>query len=69
MVTSLKRVMVKHWGGMAEADVSSVVKTIKDLSCLHLHQYLVTGGIEVTEQPHQTASSCPMVVAMMQVHE
>ena len=48
-VASLKRVMVKHWGGMAEADVSSVVKTIKDLSCLHLHQYLVTGSTEVTE--------------------
>ena len=49
MVTLLKRVMVKHWGGMAEVDVSSVVKTIKDPSCLHLHQYLVTGSIEVTE--------------------
>ena len=48
-VTSLKRVMVKHWGGMAEADVSSVVKTIKDPSCLHLHQFLVTGGIEITK--------------------
>ena len=49
MVTLLKRAMVKHWGGMAEADVSSVVKTIKDPSCLHLHQFLVTGGIEVTK--------------------
>ena len=49
MVASLKRVMVKHWGGMAEADVSSVVKTIRDLSCLHLCQFLVTSGIDVTE--------------------
>ena len=49
MVASLKKVMVKHWGGMAEADVSNVVKTIRDLSCLHLHQFLATGGIEVTE--------------------
>ena len=48
-VTSLKRVMVKHWGGMAEADVSNVVKTIRDPSCLHLHQFLVTGSIEVME--------------------
>ena len=49
MVTSLRKVMVKHWGGMAEADVSNMVKTIRDLSCLHLHQFLVTGGIVVTE--------------------
>ena len=49
MVTLLKKVMVKHWGGMAEADVSNMVKTIRDPSCLHLHQFLVTGSIEVTE--------------------
>ena len=48
-VASLKKVMVKHWGGMAEADVNNVVKTIRDPSCLHLHQFLVTGGIVVTE--------------------
>ena len=48
-VALLKRVMVKHWGGMAEAYVSSVVKTIRDPSCLHLHQFLVTGSIEVTK--------------------
>ena len=49
MVASLKKVMVKHWGGMAEADVSNMVKTIRDPSCLHLHQFLVTSSIEVTE--------------------
>ena len=49
MVAALKKVMVKHWGGMAEADVSNVVKTIRDLSCLHLHHFLVTGGSNITE--------------------
>ena len=48
MVTSLKKVMVKHWGGMAEADMNNVVKTIRDLSCLHLCQFLLTGGIAIT---------------------
>ena len=49
MVTSLKKVMVKHWGGMAEADMNNIVKTIRDPSCLHLHQFLLTGGIVITE--------------------
>ena len=49
MVTSLKKVMAKHWGGMAEVDVNNVVKTIRDPSCLHLCQFLSTGGIAVTE--------------------
>ena len=44
MVASLKKAMVKHWGGMPEADVSN-----GDPSCLHLHQFLVTDGIEVSE--------------------
>ena len=48
-VTSLKKVMVKHWGGMAEVDVNNVVKTIRDPSCLHPHKFLLTGGIAITE--------------------
>ena len=57
-VALLKRVMVKHWGGMAEADVSSVVKTIKDPSCLHLCQYLATGSIEVTKLASDMPEGC-----------
>ena len=49
MVTSFKKVMAKHWVGMAEADVKNVMKTIRDLSCLHLHQFLPTGSVAVTE--------------------
>ena len=49
MVASLKKVTAKHWVGMAEADVNNIMKTIRDLSCLHLHQFLSTGGIAVTE--------------------
>ena len=48
-VTSFKKVMAKHWVGMAEADVNNVMKTVRDPSCLHLHQFLSTGSITVTE--------------------
>ena len=51
MVTSLKKVMVKHWVGMAVVDMNNMVKMIRDLSCLHLWQFLLTGGIAVTELP------------------
>ena len=49
MVTSFKKVMAKHWVGMAEVGVNNVVKTVRDPSCLHLCQFLSTGGIRVTE--------------------
>ena len=48
-VTSLKKLMVKHWQQMAEADVEVVIRLIHDPSCIHLCQHLTTEGINVTE--------------------
>ena len=48
-VMSLKKLMVKHWQQMAEADVDAVLKSIHDPSCIYLHQHLTTEGIDVTE--------------------
>ena len=48
-VTSLKKLMVKHWWQMTEADVEVVLKSIHDPSCVYLHQHLTTKGIDVME--------------------
>ena len=48
-VMSLKKLMVKHWQQMAEADVEVVMKSIHDPSCVYLHQHLTTDGIDVME--------------------
>ena len=48
-VMSLKKLMVKHWQQMAEADMEVVLKSIHDPSCIYLHQHLTTKGINVTE--------------------
>ena len=48
-ITSLKKLMVKHWQQMAEADVDVVLKSIHDPSCVYLHQHLTTEGVNVTE--------------------
>ena len=48
-VTSLKKLMVKHWWQMAEADVEVVLKSIHNPSCVYLHQHLTTKDINVTE--------------------
>ena len=47
--TSLKKLMVKHWQQMAEADVEVVMKSIHNPSYIYLHQHLTTEGIDVTE--------------------
>ena len=48
-IMSLKKLMVKHWQQMAEADVEMVMRLIHDPSCIYLHQHLTTEGIDVTE--------------------
>ena len=49
MITSLKKLMVKHWWQMAEADMDAVLKSIHDPSCVYLHQHLTTQGINMME--------------------
>ena len=48
-VTSLKKLMVKHWQQMAEADAKVVLRSIHDPSCIYLHQHLTTEGVNVME--------------------
>ena len=48
-ITSLKKLMVKHWRQMAEADVDVVLRSIHDSNCVYLWQHLTTEGVEVAE--------------------
>ena len=48
-IMSLKKLMVKHWQQMAEANVDVVLKSIHDPSCVYLHQHLTTEGVDVAE--------------------
>ena len=48
-VTSLKKLMVKHWWQMAKADVDVVLKSIHNPSCVYLHQHLTTEGVIMAE--------------------
>ena len=48
-VMSLKKLMVKNWQQMAEADIEVVMKSIHDPSCVYLCQHLTTEGVDVME--------------------
>ena len=48
-ITSLKKLMVKHWWQMAEADMEVVLRSIHNPSCVYLHQHLTTEGVNLTE--------------------
>ena len=44
-IASLKKLMVKHWCQMLEANIEVVMKSIHDPSCIYLHQHLTTKGV------------------------
>ena len=48
-IMSLKKLMVKHWWQMAEANVEVVMRSIHDPSCIYLHQHLTTEGVNMME--------------------
>ena len=48
-VTSLKKLMVKHWWQMAEADMDVVLQSIHDSNCVYLQQHLTTEGVDMVE--------------------
>ena len=48
-VMSLKKLMVKHWWQMVEANVDAVLKSIHDPSYIYLCQHLTTKGVNVME--------------------
>ena len=48
-ITSLKKLMVKHWHQMSEADIEVILKLIHDPSCVYLCQHLTTKGVDIAE--------------------
>ena len=48
-ITSLKKLMVKHWHQMSEANIKVIMKLIHNPSCVYLHQHLTTEGVDITE--------------------
>ena len=74
-ITSLKKLMVKHWWQMVEADMDAVLKSIHNPSCIYLHQHLTTKGIDmmepVTEVPEGWTflRQLPKKVQKMEVQE
>ena len=48
-IASIKKLMVKHWCQMSEADIEVVMKSIHNPSCMYLRQHLTTKGVDVTK--------------------
>ena len=48
-ITLLKKLMVKHWWQMAQANMDVVLQSIHDSNCVYLWQHLTTEGVDMAE--------------------
>ena len=52
-IRNFKKLVVKQWETMGDADVDVILHTIKDPAAVYLHQHLTRGGVEVFDPPEE----------------
>ena len=55
-IQNFKKVVVKQWESMGDADVDVILRLIKDPTALYLRQHLMAGGVEVVDPPEELPS-------------
>ena len=53
MIKNFKKLVVKQWEMMGDADVDIVLRTIKDPAAVYLCQHLTRGGVKVFDPPEE----------------
>ena len=52
-IQNFKKIVVRQWAAMGDADVDVILKTIKDPTAVYLRQHLTSGGVEVVDPPEE----------------
>ena len=50
-IQNFKKIVVRQWAAMGDANVDVVLKTIRDPTAVYLQQHLTGRGIEVVDPP------------------
>ena len=52
-IRNFKKIVVRQWETMGDADVDVILRMIKDPTAVYLRQHLTRGGIEVVDPPKE----------------
>ena len=52
-IQNFKKIVVRQWATMGDADVDVILRTIKDPTAVYLWQQLQRGGVEVMDPPEE----------------
>ena len=50
-IQNFKKIVVRQWATMGDANVDVILRTIKDPTAVYLRQHLTGGGVEVVDPP------------------
>ena len=50
-IQNFKKIVVRQWAAMGDADVDVIIKTIKDPTAMYLRQHLTGSGVKVVDPP------------------
>ena len=56
-IRNFKKLVVKQWEIMGDADIDIILRTIKDPAAVYLCQHLTRGGVEVFDPPEEILTS------------
>ena len=56
-IQNFKKIVLRQWEMMGDADVDVILQTIKDPTALNLWQHLTRGGVEVVDPPEEMPTS------------
>ena len=56
-IQNFKKVVMRQWEMMGDADVDVILRTIKDPTAVYLRQHLTRGGVEVVDPPEEIPTS------------
>ena len=52
-IQNFKKIVVRQWETMGDANVDVILRTIKDPTAVYLWQHLTGGGVEVVDPPEE----------------
>ena len=52
-IQNFKKIVVRQWAAMGDANVDIILKTIQDPTVVYLRQHLTGGGVEVVDPPKE----------------
>ena len=68
-IRNFKKLIVKDWHSMTNADPEVVIRLIHNLACIYLHQHITKGGIDIVVPEEELPSGKDFIMKLLEKRE